>query len=91
MNKIYKFHLKRKTTPSDFIKHLPRMNVKKLHQTFFLYYTDWHRLYCKDNICRAPEVLSYCSSYSSTPQDFMKNLFYFTNSLKLFVNNKKFK
>jgi hypothetical protein len=86
MKKIYQFHLKLKTQPSKFIKYLPKMNNEKLYQTFFLYYTDWHRLYCNDCICEAPQILNYCSSFSLNAKEFMKNLFFYLNKPKL-VNN----
>ena len=87
MNKIYQFHLKLKTNPSEIVKYLPKMSKEKLYKTFFLYYTDWHRLYCKDCVCEAPQTLNYCSSYSSSAKQFMKNLFYFINQPRLIQND----
>lgn len=87
MNKVYQSYLKLKINPSEIVRFLPKMSNEKLYKIFFLYYTDWHRLYCKDTVCKAPSTLNYCSIYSNTAKHFMKNLFYLVNQPRLIKND----
>jgi hypothetical protein len=79
---IYNHHLKIRTKPEDFAKFLPKMQNDDLHQLFFHYFCEWHRLNCGDT-CKGPEIAEYCFSSSKTLKEFFKKVFFHVNQIKL--------